>query len=365
MKPLDIVVIGAGPAGTMAALEAARSGFESVLLIDKSTFPRQKPCGGGISPKSRKILKEHGLWDRVEKEAYPIRGLRLVSPNGKEVTLAGADTASVLNRSRFDQILSEFAKRAGARFRDKTRVDGILEENGQVMGVKCGSENIESRWVIAANGVHSRFNRDPRPKRLLYSCMAWFDQVPFKPNILEMVYDPVLLPHYGWLFPESNTRVNIGICMEAALLGGRSIRDVFAGFLARHFAERLIHAKQIGKWKGHPICPVVSVEHNAPPGLLLAGEANRLVNIATAEGISYAMMSGVLAVRTIRTGEQIGLNAIQVGRLYASNLSRSMERGFKAANLFSKIGIKTLNGITTLGNSALVRRLTGEAFARI
>lgn len=365
MNSFDVVVVGAGPAGAMAALEAARLGFKSVLLLDKATFPRQKPCGGGISPKARKILKEHGLWDRVEKEAYPIRGLRLVSPNGKEVTLTGADTASVLNRSRFDQILIEFAEHAGAMFKEKTKVDSILEENGHVIGVKCGSEQIKARWVIAANGVHTRFNRDPRPKRLLHSCMAWFDQVPFEPNILEMVYDPELLPHYGWLFPESQTRVNIGICMEADLLGDRSIRNVFAGFLDRHFAQRLSHATQIGKWKGHPICPIASVEHNAPPGLLLVGEANRLVNVATAEGISYAMMSGVLAVGAIRIGEQIGMNTDQVAKFYTSNLRRSMERRLKAANLFSKIGIKTLNGMTTLGNSALVRRLTGEALARI
>ena len=365
MTPIDLVVIGAGPAGAMAAREASRLGCKSVLILDRATFPRQKSCGGGISPKARRILKEHGLWNRVVREAYPIRGLRLVSPNGKEVTLAGADAASVLNRSRFDQILIESAKCAGARFREETTVDGLLERAGRIVGIRCGAEEIESRWVIAANGVHTRFNRDPRPKRQLHSCTAWFDQVPFRPNILEMIYDPELLPHYGWLFPESRTRVNIGICMEAALLKNRSIRDVFTGFLDRHFAERLAQATQVGEWKGHPICPTSSIEHHAPPGVLLAGEANRLVNLATAEGISYAMMSGVLAARTIWAGEEEGMSAARIGRLYARNLRRSMGRGFKTAYLFSRIGVKTLNGITALGNSALVRRLAGETLARI
>lgn len=139
--------------------------------------------------------------------------------------------------------------------------------------------------------------------------MAWFDGVPFTPHVLEMVYDPGLKPHYGWLFPESPVRVNIGICLFADRLRGRSVRDIFQGFLETHFGKRLAGADQVGRWKGHPISTTASVSHTAPPGVLKIGEANRLTNIATGEGISYTLESGLLAIRAIRTGESGGWDA--------------------------------------------------------
>ncbi len=361
----DIVVVGAGPAGCAVAFEAARLGCGRVLLLEKAGPGRAKTCGSGISPRARKALKGLGLWGEVEREAYPIRGLRLVSPSGREVTLAGSETASVLVRSRFDAILAGAARRAGAEVRCGAPVEGLVAANGRVTGVTCGGEEVHARWVIVANGALSRLHQDHRPRRLLHTCMAWFDGVPFTPGILEMVYDPVLLPHYGWLFPESETRVNVGVCLFAENLGRRSIRDVFGTFLEKHYGGRLAGAAQVGPWRGHPISPTVAVEHEAPPGVLVAGEANRLTNIATGEGIAYAIESGVLAARAIAEGDRAGWEPERTAARYRSDLRRAFSTGFRVADLFTRHGTRLLDAVTALGNLGPVRFLTGRGLARL
>ena len=101
--------------------------------------------------------------------------------------------------------------------------------------------------------------------------MAWFEDLSFVPHRLEMIFDAELAPQYGWLFPESDNRANIGLCIHRDRRRQRSIRDWFGSFLDRHFHQRLAGARQIGPWRGHPISTSVRIEHHAPPGVLVAG----------------------------------------------------------------------------------------------
>jgi geranylgeranyl reductase family protein len=361
----DIVVVGAGPAGAAAALAYSRLGLGQVALVDKNSLGRPKTCGGGLSPRARKVLKEIGLWEPVAGEAYSIRGLRLVSSNGKEVSLAGDDTASVMARCRFDRILVEEAVRSGAEFIPETRIDGLEMQNGRVVGVRSAGGVIQATWVVLASGANTRNEADPRPARLLQSCMAWYVGVPFTPGILEMVYDPDLAPHYGWLFPESAERVNIGICIAADRLEGRSVRRLFETFLDRHYRDRLAEARQDGPFRGHRISTTVGIEHNAPPGVLLAGEANRLTNVATGEGISYAIQSGFLAAQSIATGKHRRWDAERTAADYASSLGKAFGLAFRSADMFLRYGMRTLNGMTALGNNAFVRAAIRRTMARL
>ena len=350
----DVVVVGAGPAGAVAALEAQRAGLR-VLVLEKDEAGRGKTCAGGISPAARGHLKRLGLWERVEAEAYLIRGMRLVSPSGREATLVGAETAVVLRRERFDALLAEAAASAGATFLWNRRCDGLVERGGRVIGVRCGSEEIGARYVIVANGAMSRLCPDPRPKSLLHACLSRFEGVPFEPHVLEMIYDPELLPHYGWLFPEGPGRVNIGICLFEETRRRRSLRDVFLRFLDRHFGKRLAGARQEGRLMGHPISTCTSVEHHAAEGVFVAGEALRLTNMATGEGISHAIWSGALAARAVREAETVG--ALEATRRYVQTLQRTFIPGFLLANLFTRFGTPVLDALTFALGLPGVRRL--------
>ncbi|MBW1808364.1 MAG: geranylgeranyl reductase family protein [Deltaproteobacteria bacterium] len=359
----DVLVVGAGPGGAVAALQAVKSSCGTVMLVDKAKFPRFKPCGGGLSPRSIKTLKSLGLWSKIEPRAYPISALRLVSPNGREATLGGPVVGAVMNRYEFDQILVRAAADAGAILEPETKVDALWEENGRVVGVCSSDRRISAKWVVIANGALTAFNEDPRPKKFLHTCLARFENIRFQANTLEMFYDLDLLPHYGWLFPESASMANIGICIDAKQLGERSIRNVFRSFLDCHFGDRLGESRQIGRWYSHPISTTTRIRHESRPGTILVGEANRLTNVATGEGISYAMESGILAVRMIDEISRGITTADQASCAYQARLRKSLEINLIAGDLYCRFGVKALNGVTRLCRSPIVSRLTSQALA--
>ena len=143
------------------------------------------------------------------------------------------------------------------------------------------------------------FSSDKRPKRTISTLMGWWEGMPFLPNTLEMIFDKNLSPLYGWMFPETETRCNIGICMDGEGPDGRkterNVREVFARFLEDHFRDRLRDARQIGKLKGHPISYTTWIRDLTAPGMLHLGEAARITHNATGEGIFQAMQSGLYA----------------------------------------------------------------------
>src|SRR5262249_2957229 len=110
-------------------------------------------------------------------------------------------------------------------------------------------------------------------------------------------------PLYGWMFPESPTRVNIGICIDGEDAKGektqRNVREVFQQFLDDHYKDRIAKARQVGRLKGHPISYTTWVGHLTVPGALYLGEAARVTHNATGEGISQAMQSGVYAAEAL------------------------------------------------------------------
>jgi flavin-dependent dehydrogenase len=120
-----------------------------------------------------------------------------------------------------------------------------------------------------------------------------------------MIFDRDLAPYYGWLFPENDQRVNIGVTYEDP--GNvRNAREVFKHFLDKHYGARLSGATQIGSWKGHPIAYSYRIQGLTSPGCMVIGESALLTHPATAEGIYQGMKSGVLAAEALgqmRSGE--------------------------------------------------------------
>jgi flavin-dependent dehydrogenase len=277
--------------------------------------------------------------------------------------LTGKTQGAILPRRRFDQVLVNAAVRAGVRFEPEVRVDELLMEAGRVVGVGCGAGQIAARTVIVANGGNSRFNADPRPKHLVHTCMAWYEGLPFTPNVMELVYDPDLLPHFGWLFPESDGRANVGVAVFAERLGARSIRDVLASFIERRLAASLNGATQLGPWKGIPLSTTIDPQHHAPHGALIVGEANRLTNCATGEGILYAILSGRMAAQAVSAGKERGLGAAEVERLYADGLRRAFRRPFRQAHFYCKLGMRALNAVVMLSKIPPVNRSLANLFS--
>jgi len=300
----DAIVVGAGPGGATAALRLAGAGVRDVLLLDGATFPRDKTCGSGLSPTALALGDELGIGDELRSRANPIQSVKIVAPGGRHFVLASNAAAVVFLRREFDDLLVRTAQKKGAKLEGGVRVRELVKEGSRVVGVRTADgREVRARYVLCADGAHSIFSNDPRPKRSISTLMGWWDGADFDPGQLEMVFAKCVGPLYGWLFPESDTRVNIGICIDGQDADGRktrrNVRDVFAQFLDEHYRHKLARAKQIGGFKGHPIVYTTWVGHCVAPGALYLGEAARVTHNATGEGISQAMQSGIYAADAV------------------------------------------------------------------
>jgi menaquinone-9 beta-reductase len=295
------VIIGAGPGGAAAAVRLAQRGVKNVVLVDKDRFPREKTCGSALSPNGLKMADELGIGVDVKRLGYHIHSLKVVTPGNREMHLTtGEGAAVVLLRKHFDNLLVDRARALGVDFRGGFRASELVRDGrGRVVGVRGKDEEILADYVIAADGAHSIFSTDPRPKRTISTLMGWWEGMRFAPGTMEMIFDRNLSPLYGWMFPETDARVNIGICMDGEGPDGRkterNVRDVFAQFLDDHYKQRLEGTRQIGKFKGHPISYTTWIRENTGDGILFLGEAARITHNATGEGIFHAMQSGVFA----------------------------------------------------------------------
>lgn len=308
----DVAIIGAGPAGTAAALHLGQLGVKDVVLVDKHDFPRDKTCGSGISPKGIGVLKELGVWADIEPEAYPIKGIRIVTPGDRESWQQAGDVAEAIicQRRVLDNLLLERARSLGVTFVPDFSVTGLVEDHGRTAGFfDRDGRTVRARYTFVAGGTHCTVGVDKRAsRRKIQAIMGWWEGVPYRPFHVEMIFDKMLSPYYGWLFPETETRVNIGITYEDGTAredhdnGGakQNARALFQRFLDKHYAERLAHAQQIGAWKGHPIVYSYDIERLTAPGRFVIGEAGLMTHPATAEGIYQGMRSGMIAAEAVR-----------------------------------------------------------------
>jgi len=292
-----VAIVGAGPGGTATAVALSRAGIEGVTLLDAHDFPRDKTCGSGLSARAMGVLKELEIWPRVERIAYPITGLRLITPRGYDKFLSagkGVQAVICLRRELDHEMLKAGIER-GVNFVPDFRVREPILEGGRWVGVRAtDGREVRADYVVVANGAHSKFVFDERPKRIIHTIMGWWTGVEFKPNFLEMIWDDIIAPYYGWLFPEAEDRVNIGITYEDDGKFSKA-RERFAAFIDKHYKDRLAGAQQVGKLQGHPISYTYAIRDLYSPGRVIVGEAGRMTHPLTGEGIYQAMQSGIYA----------------------------------------------------------------------
>jgi len=367
--PFSVVIVGAGPGGAAAAVALDKRGVRDILLLDKDAFPREKTCGSALSPNGVALLDELGVGDEVRRRGYSIDAARIVTPGGRAMHLASAESAIILLRKHFDNLLVERAQALGVTFRSGFTAREIVHEGGRAVGVRSREgEVVRAPVVLAADGAHSIFSVDPRPRRTISTLMGWWEGFPIEPHTIEMVFDRNLAPLYGWMFPEDGVRVNIGICIDGEDASGakttRNVREVFQRFLDDHYRDRLRGARQIGRLKGHPISYTTWVNHTHAPGVVYLGEAARITHNATGEGIYQAMQSGIYAAdaaASVILGERSWDEAM---RRYARACQRRFTASFVVGHAVRAL-VRTplLDGVARLYNEPRVRSAVGGALA--
>ncbi|MFD2764054.1 geranylgeranyl reductase family protein [Micromonospora eburnea] len=307
----DVVVVGAGPAGSAAAL-AARRGGARVLLLDRYDFPRDKPCGDGIAAHALDVLAELGVTGAVDGYA-PLPALRLSGPGGGTVARALPRPAYTVPRTVFDARLVAAAVAAGAELRRHTvrrvevRADRVVLDG-----------ELAARAVVGADGAGSVLRRalghPVNPDRHLALAIRGYAPAPPGPPEQVIVTSSPRWPAYAWSFPIGDGRANVGY---GEVLRGEPLTRA-------HLLDRLAallpgtDPAGVTELRAHHL-PLST--HRPAPGrgrVVLAGDALSLINPFTGEGIFYALRSGALAGAAAAGAPE------QAARRYADTLRRRL-----------------------------------------
>ena len=318
-------MVGAGPAGSAAALAALRRRPDArVLLLDRADFPRDKCCGDGVAPHALDELARLGV-AHVLADRVPIGVLRVRGPSGAEAARALRRPDVVVPREVFDARLVAAAVERGAVLERRTvrhldvRPDRILVDGEHEALAVVGADG--------ANGVVRRLAGLPRqPDDAVAVAVRGYARSPGGVPEQLVVVDPTRWPAYAWSFDAGDGTRNVGFGMllpslRASERGGRrTLLDRLEALLPGTGAQRLVSHK----------LPLSTSRPHQPPGrVLLAGDAASLVNPLTGEGIFYALLSGRLA------GEA-ALEGAAAGASYAAALRRELGRHLRHTSLLTR-----------------------------
>lgn len=363
----DVGIIGAGPAGLAAAVHLGQLGVERIVIVDRQDFPRDKTCGSAVSPKGRAVLDALGVGEAVARESYAVSGLRLVTPRGRDVVVSSAqDVALICHRRTLDHLLLRRAQQTGARFLGRFDASYLLQRGDHVAGFRgADGREVRAAYTVVADGAHSRFAPERGPRRLIQAIMGWWEGVPFQSHHVEMIFDDLVAPYYGWLFPEGPGRVNIGICYEDRRLE-QNARQLFQSFLDKHYRERLSAARPVGTWKGHPISYDLRPARLTSPGRIVVGEAGRMTHPATAEGIYQGMRSGMLAAQALHDILKQRVDPALAFRDYERACRKAFEVSFRGAGLWRRlVSSGGLDVVVGALNRPVSRRLLARCMAQM
>nr|WP_218566779.1 NAD(P)/FAD-dependent oxidoreductase [Vallicoccus soli] len=320
----DLVVVGAGPAGSAAALGALTARPRArVLLLDRADFPRDKPCGDGIAPHALDVLARLGVHGVVDGYR-PVAGLRLAPPAGAPVAGRMARPAHVVPRRVLDARLVAAATARGAVL-ERRRVRSLVREVGRVLV----DGEVAARAVVGADGAHSVVRRlvgAGEPGRVALALRGYAPVAADAPDAQVIAFGPGAGPTYAWSFPVGDGRANVGYGTVLGTGPAPTRQGLLDGL------ERLLPGAGAGgrDWRAHHL-PLSSHRPRQPDGpVLLAGDALSLVNPVTGEGIYYAVLSGALAgAAAVRPGDP--------GRAYRRSLDRALGRHLRHTALAARI----------------------------
>jgi geranylgeranyl reductase family protein len=324
-RDADVIVVGAGPAGSATAYHLARAGHD-VLLLEKAEFPREKVCGDGLTPRAVKSLVSMGIDTRESAGWLHNKGLRIIG-GGMRLEIPWPELASypayglVRPRSDFDDLLARTAVKAGALLHERTSVQApVLDKAGRIVGVTtkggAGEVTYHAPLVVAADGNSSRLalamgihKRDDRPMgvavRTYYRSPRHDDD--WLESWLEL-WDrgadgrERLLPGYGWIFGvgDGTSNVGLGILNTSTAWGKVDYKDLLRRWLDQTPEEwGFREENRTQPVRGAALPMGFNRQPHYDRGMLLVGDSGGMVNPFNGEGIAYAMESGEIAAQVI------------------------------------------------------------------
>jgi len=378
MMETDILVIGAGPAGSTAAKHAALNGARVIVIDKKSEIGSPKRCAEGVSKDG---LKKLGIEPSPRWVAKEATGVRMVSPNGTAVNLTEEkvklpEAGYILERKVFDKHMAMDAGRAGAKIMVKTLATGLRREEDQVVVTveNMGEElEIKAKIVIAADGPESRVGRWAglktalKPKNM-ESC-AQFEMAGVQmaePDCIEFHFGSVAPGGYAWIFPKGNDIANVGLGVLTTITDKTAYQHLLE-FVESNPATQNAQPVELNVG-GDPVGGLL--KKMVADNVLVTGDAASMVNPLTGGGIISGMLggriAGQVAAQAVADGDYSHKNLKIYEKLCEDELGESFKKYLKAKEYLLSLSDEELDEIAnvfkdsdfeTINTAEMVRKL--------
>lgn len=297
----DAIIVGAGPAGVSAALEFAKRSDLHVLVIDKESLPREKPCGGAMPPSVEKLLNID-ISSVVKKRIKQIQQYHNYENNVMR-NFDCKDGPILVNRSEFDMYLLEQSKKIGEgniEVLEKCSVVTVKETTDDVCVVLDNGKELRAKYLVGADGALGKVASmtglmKNRKFALTLDAEIITSNHYYENHSDTMVFNFFCLPHgYGWVFPKEKNKFSCGVGTWSKPL---KLKAELNDFLAKSFPKNAIEKIQVS---GFPIPLYNGTQKISTDRVLLTGDAAALVDPVSGEGIRFALHSGKIAAAVIK-----------------------------------------------------------------
>lgn len=300
---VDVLVVGAGPAGSSAAKAAAQRGARTLLIEKRAEIGTPVRCGEGVA---KHWLEEAGIPPDRAFVAHAVDGMRIIAPDGTALRFEGANAGKggyTVERDLFDRYLAKEAAKAGAEIRVRTGAVGLLREDGQVVGARCEhmgeTFDVRADVVIGADGYESQVGRwaglaTHLRARDVVSCLQYtLVGVEGDPRLDDFYLGSCAPGGYAWVFWKGPDLANVGIGVNLSRVRNRAdTRSHLDALIA--CVPGLAKGRAIEEVAG-AVSASLPLERTVAPGILLAGDAARLIDPLTGGGILNGILSGKYA----------------------------------------------------------------------
>ncbi len=372
-REIDVLVVGAGPTGSTAAKYAALGGAEVLLIEKRSEIGTPVRCGEGVA---KRWLEEIGLAPSAEFICHEVDGARVIAPDGTTLVLdetrAGNECGYVLERDLFDRFLARQAAKAGAEIMIKTSAVSLLREDGRIVGARCehmgDTFDVRAAVVIGADGFESQVGRwagleTHLRARDIDACLQYtLGGVEGDPRLNDFYLGSCAPGGYAWVFWKTQDVANVGIGVNLSRIRERADAKKYLDALIDR-TPSLARGEILEEVAG-AVSVSLPLERTIAPGVMLAGDAARLIDPLTGGGILNGCLSGKYAGEVAAEIADGGASEDALRpyeRRWRARMEEELARHYLIKERLIRVDDETINKVIRAVAEIGVERLTTQA----